>query len=140
MEENAQGQEQRRKSDGEDDQTGSSSGSSASEVDQGEVLEVESLEERSGRYQIRAVNNETYTWKQNTNDIGHDMGVGVQITLQNSHQTSLLLSEGNIRETIPAQHLGGADGRGLWVRRNGGGAQRWTEGTCRGYWDERQPE
>jgi len=61
----------------------------------------------------------TYTWKQNANEPGHDTGkTGIQITLGNSGQTSLLFSKGNVRKTIPTQNLGGADSGGLWAGRN----------------------
>ena len=64
--------------------------------------------------------NKTYTWKQNADEPGHDTrDIGIQITLRNSFQTSLLLSEGNIRETVPTQHLGRVDSGGLWARGNG---------------------
>lgn len=64
--------------------------------------------------------NKTYTRQQDADKPGHDTGnVGIQITLWNRRQTSLLLSEGNIRETIPSQYLSRADSWSLWARRNG---------------------
>jgi len=64
--------------------------------------------------------NETHTRQQDGDEPGHDTGnICIQIALWNRRQTSLLLSKGNIRETIPPQYLSRADSWGLWARRNG---------------------